>query len=667
MSVRAIIVLLLLTTCMLQAEDTKLPLSSLDLKLLEQGWGSPKINTSVDNNPLRIGGVSYTQGIGSHADSRLLIEVGGATRFSAIVGIDDEVGKRGSARFRVIGDRKTLFDSGMMLGGDAGKPIDVPLAGVKQLLLITTAGNQGIDFCHVNWASAEFTYSGHPPRAIALPREEAVILTPPAPREPRINGAKIFGVRPSSPILYTVAATGDRPMTFSAEGLPEGVALDSTTGQISGSLTTRGTYSIKLIATNNLSSTSRDFKLVVGDKIALTPPMGWNSWNCFAEAVDEAKVKSAVDNMVKSGLINHGWSYINIDDFWQKSPKSKDPTLGGIGRDSEGNIVPNPRFPDMKALVDYIHSKGFKAGIYSSPGPLTCGGCIGSFDHEEQDVKKYVEWGFDYLKYDWCSYAPRDEARRGTKIDLLQEKQFGNSLVDQADPQKVPYKRMGEILRKQNRDIVYSLCQYGLGNVWEWGDQVGGNCWRTTHDITDTWASMSRIGFSQNQKQGVTGPGQWSDPDMLIVGRVGWGRPHPTRLTPNEQYTHITLWSILSAPLLIGCDMSQLDEFTLNLLTNDEVIAINQDPLGKQAWLVKRNENTEVWSKQLEDGSIAVALFNLGEMEETVQISWKELGIEGNQTIRDLWRQKDIGDSTSNFASNVARHGVVFVRLIEAK
>jgi alpha-galactosidase len=369
-------------------------------------------------------------------------------------------------------------------------------------------------------------------------------------------------------------------------------------------------------------------------------------------------VKAAADAMVKSGLINHGWTYINIDDYWEVKPiATNDATLQGPQRDAQGYIIPNPRFPDMKDLTDYVHSKGLKIGLYSSPGPLTCGRCIGSYDHEDQDAQQYAKWGFDYLKYDWCSY---------TQIALEQtgEKQNNYTL----DTLKKPYQVMREALDKAPRDILFSMCQYGMGNVWEWGAQVGGNSWRTTGDIRDTWGSMSGIGFNQAGHEKFSSPGHFNDPDMLVVGMVGWGpKLHPTRLSPNEQYTHISLWCLLDSPLLIGCDMTQLDDFTLSLLTNDEVLEVSQDPLGKQAGRIAKNGDLEVWAKDMEDGSKAVGLFNRGRESSRVTANWSDLGLTGKQNVRDLWRQKDLGNFSDKFETDVPKHGVVLVRIWPAK
>ena len=364
-------------------------------------------------------------------------------------------------------------------------------------------------------------------------------------------------------------------------------------------------------------------------------------------SVDQEKVKAAGDAMVNSGLADHGWTYINIDDGWEAP-----------ARTNNGELLANEKFPDMKSVGDYIHGYGLKLGIYSSPGPQTCGGYLGSYQHELQDVRTWERWGVDYIKYDWCSYS-----RIEPKPDL-------------AGMQK-PYKLMREMLNKSNRDIVFSLCQYGMGDVWKWGEEVGGNLWRTTGDITDTWTSMSQIGFSQDKASPYAGPGHWNDPDMLVVGKVGWGPSlHPSRLTADEQYTHISLWSLLASPLLIGCDMSQMDEFTLGLLTNDEVLEVNQDPLGRQATPVSQESGTEIWSKQLEDGSLAVGIFctggkspvesfNWGDEKNLakIRVNWADLNLSGTHKVRDLWRQSDLGEFTDGFEAGVPYHGVVLIRI----
>jgi alpha-galactosidase len=508
--------------------------------------------------------------------------------------------------------------------------------------------------------TATVTVSGIASRAIGAdaPDDSAAILTPPAPDTPRINGASIFGVRPGSPFLFTVPATGERPMKFSAKHLPRGLKLDSETGRITGILKKRGQFVVTLRAKNGLGTAEEKFRIVCGDQIALTPPMGWNSWNCFAGTVSEERVKHAADAIVRSGLINHGWTYVNVDDVWQNQHDTKDPSLRGPFRDKDGFIVPNSRFPDMKGMADYIHSLGLKAGLYSSPGPWTCGSCAASWRHEEQDAETYAKWGFDYLKYDWCSYgdvASQDTYpvnRPGANAELIRAIR--------------PYQHMGDCLRKQPRDIVFSLCQYGMDHVWTWGASVNGNSWRTTGDIVDTWDRMSEIGFDQGKAAPFAGPGHWNDPDMLVVGQVGWGNLHPSHLTPDEQYTHISLWCLLSAPLLIGCDLDKLDAFTLSLLSNDEVLALDQDPLGKEATCVIRDGDVRVYEKELADGGHALGFFNLGKEPATLEFkNFAALGLTGKQHVRDLWRQKDLDDvdtATGALPLTIPGHGVALYK-----
>jgi len=490
------------------------------------------------------------------------------------------------------------------------------------------------------------------------------ILTPPAPETPRINGAKVFGVRSGSEFLYTIPTTGIRPIKFMANGLPKGLKLDAQTGRITGKVTKPGKYNVILTAENKLGSDERTFRIIVGDNIALTPPMGWNSWNCWGNSVSQEKVLSSARAMVNKGLINYGWSYINMDDGWQ-----------GVRGGKYNAIQPNAKFPDMKALADGLHEMGLKIGIYSGPWVGTYAGHIGAqADNEDgtyafikkdkcnenyrlvdpdgkinagtfyyhgkysfatNDAKQWGEWGIDYLKYDWY-------------------------------PNDFYYtKEMHDALRKLNRDVVYSLSNsapYGDAPVWS----EYANCWRTTGDIQDNWESMNNLGFDQDKWLAFKKPGHWPDPDMLVVGMVGWGpKLHYTKLTADEQYTHISLWSLLAAPLLIGCDMAQMDDFTVSLLCNNEVIDINQDALGYQAYPYYSDNNYVTYVKHLEDGSMAVGMFNKSNKPKEIGFIPKSLGIRGKQKIRDLWRQKDLCeiDAEERFTTTVAPHGVVLVKI----
>jgi alpha-galactosidase len=653
----AMLVLLIMSVALARTVNAAtVHLSDLDLSKAHQDWGKPHANRSVDDHPLNIAGHAFDSGVGTHAGSAWYIDLGGrGERFRARVGVDDEIKSDSRAHnypieFRLFGDSKSLFNSGAMRVGDQAQAVDVDVRGVRTLILVVKALGPGITDGHGDWAEASIDYTGEPPVAIDIPPDKAEVLTPKPPSTPQINCAKVVGVRPGHPLLFMVATSGERPMTFAAESLPKGLSIDAQLGLISGAVVEAGDYRVKVRATNVHGSSEREVRVEVGDRIALTPPMGWNSWNCFASAVSDEKVRAAADAMVKSGLIDHGWTYINIDDCWQV--RAAEPLSNK--RTPDGMVRTNKKFPNMKALTDYIHAKGLRAGIYSSPGERTCGGFDGSYQFEAQDARQYAQWGFDYLKYDWCSYSGVASKIRHSPHPPAESEIFQH-----------PYRVMRDELAQQNRDIVFSLCQYGMGNVWTWGEQVGGNCWRTTDDINDSWGSMAGIGFNQNGHEIYAGPGHWNDPDMLVVGKVGWGPAlHPTHLSPNEQYTHITLWSLLAAPLLIGCDMTQLDDFTLSLLTNDEVIAVNQDPLGKQAKRVIVNEqDTEVWSKDMEDGSKAVGLFNRSEVPQMVAVKWSDLGISGSLQVRDLWQQKSLGAFGEGFSTEVPRHGVVLIKV----
>jgi alpha-galactosidase len=460
------------------------------------------------------------------------------------------------------------------------------------------------------------------------------ILTPRATEAPKINGPKVYGCRPGHQFLFSIPTTGLRPMTFEAMGLPNALAVDHKTGIIAGEVTSPGDYKVMLKATNEKGSSWSELLIKIGDQIALTPPMGWNSWNCWGESVDQEKVLQSARAFKEKGLMDHGWAFVNIDGGWQ-----------GV-RSANGEINPNEKFPNMKALGDSLHTMGLKFGIYSSPGPLDCGLVnIGSYQHELQDARSYAQWGVDYLKYDWCTYS---EIAKGMSRQELQR----------------PYLIMRDALSRTDRDVVYSLCQYGMGNVWEWGRDVGGNLWRTTHDINDSWESVYQIGFTQINNFSYAGPGHWNDPDMLVVGMVGWGpRLHPTRLKVNEQYSHMSLWSLLSAPLMIGADLSQLDDFTLSLLTNDEVIAINQDPLGRQATRTLVDGVIQVWVKELADGSKAVGIFNTGTETKRYVLKPSVLQLSKVTKARDLWRQIDVPDVETGLTVKLPSHGVKLIKI----
>lgn len=483
------------------------------------------------------------------------------------------------------------------------------------------------------------------------------ILTPKESPAPKINGPEIFGVRPGHPIIFRVPATGTRPIEFSAKDLPAGVKLDDKTGQLWGTINKAGEYNITLRAKNKNGRAIRSFKIVVGETVALTPPMGWNSWNVYASKVTQELVLANAKAMASSGLINHGWSYMNIDDVWQ----------GKRGGDFFAILPDSATFPQMQALCNEVHGLGLKIGIYSTPWVESYGHhiggsaqnaqglfvrtkedikrnkklfpyAIGQYIFWDKDVKQWAKWGFDYLKYDW------------KPIELPETK------------------AMYDLLRESGRDIVFSLSNSTpFASIGELSKIA--NAWRTGGDIRDNWKSLKSRLLTQDKWAPYGGPGHWNDPDMMIVGWVGWGKgPYPTHLTPDEQYSHISAWCLQSVPLLLGNDLTKLDDFTISLLTNDEVLAVNQDPLGKQATVVSKMDSCGVLAKDMKDGSKAAGLFNITDsITRKLTVKWSELGIKGKYIARDLWRQKDIGTFEEEFSTNVNPHGVVLINLRKAK
>ncbi|NQU53655.1 MAG: glycoside hydrolase family 27 protein, partial [Bacteroidetes bacterium] len=440
-----------------------------------------------------------------------------------------------------------------------------------------------------------------------------------------------------------------------------GLILDSKTGIITGKVVKKGTYTTNLHAKNTLGEATKKLTIVIGDTIALTPPIGWNGWNSWASKIDAKKIIASANAMVTTGLINHGWTYINIDDSWQ----------GKRGGELTA-LQPNEKFPDIKGMVETIHSLGLKAGIYSTPyissyGSYVGGSSefpnggethdtikinkqpfmhIGKYRFETNDARQMAEWGFDFLKYDW-------------RIDVESTE------------------RMSNALKNSGRDIVFSLSNNApFEKVNDW--KRLSNMYRTGPDIKDSWTSLYITTFSLDKWGPYTGPGHWADPDMMIVGKVSIGPVmHDTRLTADEQYSHVSMFSLLAAPMLIGCPIELLDEFTLNLLSNDEVIEVNQDPLGKLARLLAEEDGVQIWVKPMEDGSFAVGLFNIdgygktpasyfqwgSETPKQFTFDFSKVGLAGKWELRDIWRQKDLGEYKDSFKTEIRHHGVVVLRM----
>ena len=371
--------------------------------------------------------------------------------------------------------------------------------------------------------------------------------------------------------------------------------------------------------------------------VAQTPPMGWNSWNYFHRAVTDQDIRNAADQLVATGMKDAGYVYVNIDDTWEGD------------RDANGVLHPNSKFPDMKALADYVHSKGLKLGIYSSPGPKTCAGFAGSLDHEQQDADLYAAWGIDYLKYDLCSYGS------------VMKQEAPNDKAEQMRVMQAAYLKMDKALKATGRPIVYSLCQYGWDAVWEWGPKVGANAWRTTGDIQANWQSIYSLLNEQAGLAKYAGPGHWNDPDMLEVGNG--------KLTLAENRTHFSMWAMLAAPLLAGNDLPNMTPEVKDILTNRDVIAIDQDKLGHEATRAYSDGEADFWTRRLSGGAMAIAILNAGAdrySSHPIHIDLARLGLHGPQKGKDLWSGKEI-TLTQNMPIELGTHDILLVRIANPK
>jgi alpha-galactosidase len=531
-----------------------------------------------------------------------------------------------------------VSEANKVVGLYPNMPIRLPMITIHLItalaLLLTTAGIVGAD-----------TPAPLPTEQVAnVPasaRLQPVIL-PPDPK-PAIHGPQIIGASPSHPFLFRIPATGTEPLTYGCADLPPGLTLDAKTGLASGAVTKAGRYILHLTAANTLAQAARTLTVVCGDHpLALTPPMGWDAVNLYANTIDDAKTRAAADGLITSGLAAHGWAYIHVNDTWQ-----------GIRDKKTGDILPNRRrFPDMKALADYVHGNGLKFGLTSAATEHTCAGYPGSLGFAAHDAATYASWGVDYLEYDWCPVATLDESPPPTD-------------------QPGAFKLMHEALNKTDRDIVFGVDTFGRDNVWDWAVDNGANSWVTSRQMIDDWKILSRDLFQSPWTEGGALPSHWSSPGLLMLGRFGTGDIRPTHLTPCEQMTQLSQYALLSAPLWLSCDLALLDPNKLHpsttaMLTNDEVLAVNQDPAGHAAVQVSDRSIAHIWSKPLADGTIAVGLFNTGDTDQRLRVTLSDLGLTGPQPVRDLWLHQDLGDFTTTFATDIPAHGVALVKIGKA-
>lgn len=497
---------------------------------------------------------------------------------------------------------------------------------------IEANSNKKIDYdCRINSSqrhSAEYTFMEKNSHLFIYGTEELpYILTPRASEIPKIHSPEIIGVKFGSPVEYTISASGEKPIKYYAKNLPYGFTIDSLTGHLTGKLWEYGEYKINLVAKNTYGEGLQTLRIKVGNTISLTPPMGWSSEKIWRNKVDSLKIIEAAVALKKTGLADYSWSYILIDDGWQ-----------ALARTKENELTGNEKFGNMKTLIDSIHKLGLKAGIYSTPDDTTFNGNLGSKYNFYYDVWTWNKWGVDLLKYERC--LDNEELKT---VNINNHKRSFVSMFN--------------ALNQVKRNITYGIYGRNLDDVWNWGKETGANYWQIPSFDSCNYTSIVDPGFNMFDKIEQTNPGKWSYPGLIVAGSEYYKEDKPN---VNELYSQISLWSILSAPLFISVDLERLDQFALSLLTNHEVLAINQDPAGKPAQRVLVDEKIEVWKKQLENGTVAIGLFNRGKTDTTYTLNFAKINFEGEFIIRDLWRQKNIGTYSNSFTTLIPNQGVLF-------
>ena len=671
--------------------DESVWLSSLDLTKAMQGFGHPQADKSVDGHPLTLSGKAYAHVFGTHSRGLLAVALGGgAKRFTTTVGIDDEVGSgKGSAEFQVIGDgRKTLWTSGIMRQGQPPKAVDVDLAGQKMVLLRVTDGGDGYEFDHADWADARFEVTGVPPHTVALAAREPVIAMRAAPAAPEINGPFVIGIRPGTPLLWTIPVTGKWPMTFSTANLPRGLAL-SPLGTVTGTLTRPGDYAVRVVARNGAGRAERVVHFIAGPTLARTPPMGWNSYDAYGSNVDEAQTLANAWHL-RQTMQPYGWQYVVVDYRWYDPASATAPDNGTPGEtltmDGYGRLLPPAnRFPSaaneqgFKGLATSVHMWGLRFGIHIMRGiprnAVRANLPIEGSPYKAADAANTGD------TCPWCPdmYGVRGETPAGQAYYDSLFRLYASWGVDfvKMDDTSSPY-HAGEIeaarkaIDKCGRSIVYSLSPGETPLAYGAHVAAHANLWRVSGDFWDGWNALDHEFMLGAKWHDYAAPGHWPDGDMLPLGHLSLGgRPvgadRRTRFTHNEQMTLLSLWSLLPSPLMVGASLPDNDPWTLALLTNPEVLAVNQDSLGAAGGPVSQQDGLEVWSKKLADGSLAVGLFNRGDLEDTITADWSRLGITGRYAVRDLWLRKDVGRFSDRYAASVPSHGVVLLRLTRTR
>ncbi len=671
-------------------------LASLDLSNVEQGWGKASADKSVDGHPITLGGRVFEHGLGTHSTGIFTVDLDrGSRRFTAWAGIDDETQKRGSVEFQVVGDGKILWSSGILRGGDPPKRVDVGVSMVNRLALIVGDAGDGFEYDHADWADASFDVVGAAPHSAKKAESNPSVAAPFEPNKPVITSPAIFGVRPQTPTLFTITATGTRPIKYSASGLPPGLKIDEATGRITGTQPVYATiplvYNVHIKASNIHGSDSRTLMIVVADQVAVTPPLGWNSYDCFGDDVTEAEVMANA-RYVNEKLHQHGWEYIVVDYRWYDPNASKNPNDAnihkgeGLTMDANGRLTPSPnRFPSaegglgFKPLADRIHSMGLKFGIHVMRGitraavkqnfPIegspyhaseaantanTCSWCSDMYGVDASKpagqawydslLRLYASWGVDYIKVDDMS-SPYSTLEIEAVHKAIEK--CGRSIVLSLSPGETPI--------EDARNVV-----------------ANANLWGISGDFWDNWGAVNHQFDLLERWKGYGGPGHWPDADMIPLGHVSVsgrsvGPDRRTGLTKDEQMTMISLWALAPSPMMLGMNLPDNDPWTLSLISNDEVLAVNQDPLGKQALrepLPGTSALSEVWVRDMADGSKVVGLFNRIGVPMPIRIEWANIGIRTTKSVRDLWRREDLPHLGAGYETTLGPHGAILLRVV---
>jgi hypothetical protein len=675
--------------CIAAAEDVR-PLqsvwiSTLDVSKAHQGYGITQSDQSIDRHPISIAGQHFVHGIGTHSIGRLEIDLhGDANRFHAAVGIDDDAKVHaGTAEFSVIADGKQIYTSGIVRRGEPARVINLDVTGVKQLQLRVGDAGDGFENDHADWADATIDYNGEKPNTVDIQMAQPTIAMQPAPDAPAINNAEAYGGAPDTPLLLAVAATGKSPLNFRAQ-LPPDLSIDAKTGIINGTMPASRTL-IDVTVANSAGEAKQ--QIVLLPTPAITPPLGWNSYDAYGDSVTEAEMLTNA-RAIAEHLRPHGWQYVVVDYRWY-DPGAHDNNPNGranveLTLDANGRLMPSAnRFPSaangagFKPLADQIHAMGLRFGIHIMRGiprmavkqnlPIaasdlhaadaadtnsTCAWCPDMFGvrgetpagqaYYDSLFKLYAGWGLDFVKVDDLSrpYATNEVTAIRNAIEKC-----GRTIVFSTSPGAAPLERAQHL-----KDHA--------------------NMWRATDDFWDNWGQLSGAMDVCASWNGHGGRGHWPDMDMLPIGRLSVGHrsvgpERMTLFTHGEQLTLLTLWSIFPSPLMLGGDFSSADPWEISLLTNDEVLAINQDTAARPAMRAFNRHGLEVWQRTLTDGKIAVAFFNRTEDDTTVAATWADLDLQGAFKARDVWMKKDLADVQGKIELPVPSHSAAMVVLIK--